>query len=64
MLAAGKFSNYPGFCPLQKNDECAAQIFSDINDTFIGQIWTKDRVFFSNAVLFYEVVSSQRVKQT
>ena len=41
MLAFNKFANYPGFCPLQRNNECTVQIVNYVYDTFVGQMWTK-----------------------
>ena len=50
MLAFNKFANYPGFCPLQRNNDCTVQIFNYVYDTFVGEIWTKHRVLFSNVM--------------
>lgn len=50
MLAFNKFANYPGFCPPQRNNECTVQIFNYVYDTFVGKIWTKHRVLFSNVM--------------
>ena len=51
MLTFNKFANYPCFCPLQRNNECTLQIFNYVYDTFVGQIWTKHSIFFSNVML-------------